>query len=363
MRCVLPERIVDARSRCYGRFPHRSRRFFPSPATFTDLSQTTDDDEPPSRPEHRATADRLRDVGATLGLTPAAVRRARLQLAVFGPLLAGVILLWEYRSELFGLPSCVPGTSGCSVPGGTVALQIFVAIALVILGWQLARDIGRGLGPLMARYMDAGNAGTAGFLIRLVALIVSLIAALRIADVSFTAIAIGASFSAVVFGLAAQQTLGNLIAGIVLLSARPFRVGDTVRLQVGQLAGQIEGLVTSLGLMYTTFDSGGDMVLVPNSAVLAAAVRPLREPEAITLRARLRDGRTPIELQQAIEQRLTVPIRRHPRVVLEEVNGSEVVVRITVSPRALSDGGRLASELLDAVAREGGDADGQGTAT
>ena len=61
----------------------------------------------------------------------------------------------------------------------------------------------------------------------------ALVVALRIADVSIAAIAIGASFSAVVFGLAAQQTLGNLIAGIVLLSARPFRVGDTVRLQGG----------------------------------------------------------------------------------------------------------------------------------
>jgi small-conductance mechanosensitive channel len=197
-------------------------------------------------------------------------------------------------------------------------------------------------------------AGTTGFLIRLAALLVSLIAALLIASVSVTAIAIGASFSAVVVGLAAQQTLGNLIAGLVLLSARPFRVGDTVRLQVGVLAGQIEGVVTALGLMYTTFDSGGDPVLVPNSAVLAAAVRPLHEPEAVSLRARLRDGRTPIELQQAIEHHLTVPIRRHPRVVLEEVNGTELIVRISVSPRNPGDGGRLASELLEAVTREGG---------
>ena len=162
-----------------------------------------------------------------------------------------------------------------------------------------------------------------------------------------------------VLGLAAQQTLGNLIAGIVLLSARPFRVGDTVRLQAGPLAGQIEGVVTSLGLMYTTFDSGGDPVLVPNSAVLAAAVRPLREPEAVSLRARVSDGRTPIELQHAIEEQLTVPIRRHPRVVLEEVDDAGIVVTITVAPRNPADGGRLASELLDAVTREIGAAAGE----
>ena len=231
-------------------------------------------------------------------------------------------------------------------------------LALVILGWQLARDIGRALAPLLFRRMDPATAGTTGFLIRLVALVLALVVALRFADISVTAIAIGASASAVVIGLAAQQTLGNLIAGIVLLSARPFRVGDTVRLQVGQLAGQIEGVVTSLGLMYTSFESVGETVLVPNSAVLAAAISPLREPEAVTLRARLRDGRTPLELQEAIEEQLTVPLRRHPRVALEEVDGAEVLVTITVTPRNPADGPQLASELLEAVTRETGEASG-----
>ena len=59
-------------------------------------------------------------------------------------------------------------------------------------------------------------------------------------------------FTAVVFGLAAQQTLGNLIAGMVLLSARPFRVGERVRLQAGAVGGSVEGIVSSLGLLYTT---------------------------------------------------------------------------------------------------------------
>jgi small-conductance mechanosensitive channel len=334
------------------------------------LSQPSGE-QPPTRWLRNGPAQSLRGVGQTLGVTPQAVRRARLQLLVFAPLFAGVIALWDYRHAVFGLRSCVEGTGGielvnthyefvaCKVPSdaGTTTLQIFVVVALLLLGWALARDIRRGLEPLLARWMDAGTAGTAGFVVRLVGLIAALVVALRIADVSITAIAIGASASAVVLGLAAQQTLGNLIAGIVLLSARPFRVGDIVRLQVGALAGQIEGVVTSLGLMYTTFDSGGDPVLVPNSAVLAAAVRPLREPEAVSLRARVADGRTPIELQQAIEDQLTIPIRRHPRVLLEEVDATGgIVVTITVSPRNSGEGGRLASELLEVVTREIGEA-------
>ena len=70
-------------------------------------------------------------------------------------------------------------------------------------------------------------------------------------------------------------------------------MGERVRLQGGPLAGQIEGTVSSLGLLYTTFATGDDSIMVPNSVVLNVAVLPLREPEAVNLRARLRAGMTP----------------------------------------------------------------------
>jgi small-conductance mechanosensitive channel len=311
------------------------------------LSQSSDD-----RSDDGQAPERWRELALTLGLSARAVRRARLQLAVFAPLFAGVILIWEYRDPVFALRTCFDANHQhphpCDVQGTTV-LQIFVVLALVILGWTLARDVGRGFAPWLSKRTDAATAGSVGFVIRLLALLASVVVALRIAEVSFAAIAIGASFSAVVFGLAAQQTLGNLIAGVVLLSARPFRVGDTVRLQGGMIGGQIEGVVTSLGLLYTTFNAGGDPVLVPNSAVLAVSISPLREPEAVSLRARLRDGRSPVEIQRAIEERLTVAVRRHVNVVLEEVDGADVVYTISATPRNSADGGRLASEMLDAV--------------
>ena len=320
---------------------------------FTALSQTSDA-QPPTPPPLARGAERLREVGRSFGLSPSAVRRARLHLVVFAPLFAGVILAWDYRHELFGLKllcGTAPPLHHCSDPG-TTTLQVAVVIALVILGWGLARDVVRGIEPLVYRRMDRATAGTAGFVIRLLTVLAALVLALRIAGVPIAAIAIGASFSAVVVGLAAQQTLGNLIAGIVLLSARPFVVGDRVRLQGGGLAGRIEGVVSALGLLYTTFNTGGDYVLVPNSVVLAVSVSPLREPEAVTLRARLRSGSSPVELQQAIQDRLTVPIRRRPRVILEEVDGAEVLVTVIAAPRNAADSGRLASELLEVVSLE-----------
>ena len=220
---------------------------------------------------------------------------------------------------------------------------------LLILGLAIARDIGRSLGPPLFRRLDPATAGTVGFLIRLLTAALALVVALGVAGVEARTLALGGAFTAVIVGLAAQQTLGNLIAGTVLLSARPFRVGDRVRLQGGPLAGQIEGTVSSLGLLYTTFANGEESIMVPNSVVLNVAVLPLHEPEAVNLRARLQPGMTPNDLQEVLEHSLKTPLRHPPRITLEELDGAEVVVRIAATPSVSSQGRHLASELLQIV--------------
>jgi small conductance mechanosensitive channel len=227
---------------------------------------------------------------------------------------------------------------------------------LVALGWAVARDLGRAIVPSLFQRLDPATAGTIGFLIRLVFLAVAALAALRIAGLQPETLAVGGAITAVVFGLAAQQTLGNLIAGLVLISARPFKVGDRVRLQAGGLAGQLEGVVASLGLLYTTFAQGDDSIMVPNNIVLSAAVVPLREPAAVDLRARLRPDVRPSEVQDLLEAHVRTPVRSEPHIGLEEIDANEVVVRIAATPSADSDGPRLADEILAAIApvtREG----------
>jgi small conductance mechanosensitive channel len=220
---------------------------------------------------------------------------------------------------------------------------------IVVLGWALARDLGRSTAPALFRRMDPATAGTVGFLIRLVFLVASVLFALRAAGLKPETLAVGGAITAVVFGLAAQQTLGNLIAGMVLISARPFKVGDRVRLQAGGIAGQIEGVVASLGLLYTTFAQGQDSIMVPNNVVLTAAVVPLREPAAVDLRARLRPDVKPSDLQALLEESVETPVRSEPHISLEEVDRDEVVVRIAATPVSESDGPKLADEVLAAI--------------
>ena len=268
-------------------------------------------------------------------------KRARIELVIVVPLIGAFLLANEYREQIFGLD---------------LPVRVVTAIALVILGWRLARDVGRSLAPLLFKRMDPATAGPVGFLIRLAFLITAVLMALRVAGLDPRTLAVSGAIFAVVFGLAAQQTLGNLIAGVVLISARPFRVGDRVRLQSGHLAGELEGVVASLGLLYTTFTRGADSIMVPNNVVLAAAVVPLREPAAVDLRARLRPDVVPSEVQELLDEHIRTPVREEPHIGLEEIDADEVVVRIAATPESDSDGPRLADEILEAIApvtREG----------
>jgi hypothetical protein len=80
------------------------------------------------------------------------------------------------------------------------------------------------------------------------------------------------------------------------------------------------------------------------------AVVPLREPAGVDLRARLRRGVTPLDVQGVLEETVQTPMREPPRVTLEEIDGDEVVVRIAATPKHPSDGPQLASEVLEAIA-------------
>jgi small-conductance mechanosensitive channel len=276
-------------------------------------------------------------VGLSVDVSERVVRRARREAAVIVLLIVGVLVAYDHRSNLVGKATL----ANLQTP-----LQIGTVLVLVALGWALARDIGRSAGPTFMRRMDPGTAGTAGFLIRLLTIVITALVALRIAGIQPQTLAVGGAFTAVVLGLAAQQTLGNVIAGMVLLSARPFRVGERVRLQAGAVGGLVEGIVSSLGLLYTTLARGADRIMIPNSVVLAAVVVPLREPNAVDVKVRLSSGVRPSQVQAILDDEVSTPTRSPAAVLLEEVDGDELVVRIQATPELAGDGAKLADEII-----------------
>src|SRR5436190_3003391 len=261
-------------------------------------------------------------------------KRARWQALVLAVLVLGVLVSYHYRTRFFGLD---------------LPVRIASALLLVVLGWALAAAIGRALGPSLLGRMEPRTAGTFGFLIRLIAITAAVLVAVDLVGLQASALVTGGAITAVVLGLAAQQTLGNVIAGIMLISAHPFVVGDKIKLRSGNLAGELEGTVTGLGLLYTELEAGGDRTMVPNNVVLSSVIVPLREPTPVDVLARLRADAKPSEIQALLDRAITTPTRTGPEVGLEEVDSDEVVVRIFATPEDNEQGARLADEILAAL--------------
>jgi small conductance mechanosensitive channel len=276
-----------------------------------------------------------REVGLGSKIDAAQARRSKRGALYAAILIAAVLFAFSERKTLF--------------PGYGLEVKIATVVLLVLLGWALARSLGRGFAPMLYRRLEPGTAGTVGFLLRLLTIVLAVAVALRIAGLQASTLAVGGGFTAVIVGLAAQQVLGNLLAGIVLITNRPFRVGERVRLQGGMLAGQTEGVVGSLGLFYTTLVTGADRIMIPNGVLIQCAVTPLREPERVEFTARFDAGTTPREVQDMIEHAITVPLRYPPHIAVEELDRDDVVVRIATAPTAPRDGAKLAEEVLTGV--------------
>lgn len=74
---------------------------------------------------------------------------------------------------------------------------------------------------------------------------------------------------AVVVGLAAQEALGNLVNGMMISMFKPFRIGDLIKLNDGQLVGTVE----DISLRHTvirTFEN--THVMIPNSEMNKATL-------------------------------------------------------------------------------------------
>jgi hypothetical protein len=146
------------------------------------------------------------------------------------------------------------------------------SLAFLVLGVLATRRAAAALGHLVV----ARSAPSAGAPLRVIATAVGYVivffgtlGALRI---PVEHLLVGAGLAGVVLGIAGQQTLGNVFAGMVLIMARPFAVGDQIRVRSGALGGIFDAVVLGMSLTYVTLNIDGTAVKVPNSGMLAAGV-------------------------------------------------------------------------------------------
>jgi len=133
---------------------------------------------------------------------------------------------------------------------------------------------------VLGHFVTVRTIKAAGVAVRLLATVtgyvVVLFTALGLLSVSVSHILTAGALTGVVIGIAAQQSLGNVFAGMVLLLARPFTIGDHIRVRSGSLGGLFDGVVLGMSLTYVTLSTDDGLLKVPNSALLASAVGPYR---------------------------------------------------------------------------------------
>jgi hypothetical protein len=289
------------------------------------------------------------DAGLEFEINRHAVRTASRRLVVEIPVLFAVVIAEaqarDHLHDIYERNKDHPHARPEHWFVGKTPVTIVAVLLVLALGWLISRDLAK-VAPALFKRMDPATAGTVEFLIRFLTVAATVLGGLAVAGISLQAVAVGGAFTAVILGLAAQQTLGNVFAGMVLLTARPFRLGERVRLQAGVLAGSIEGIVASLGLLYTTLSRGDERVMIPNTIVLSATIVPVREPESVDVKVTLGPGVRPSHVQAVLDSNISTPTRKTPRVLLEEISGASVVVRVQATPERSSDGARLADEII-----------------
>ncbi len=243
---------------------------------------------PPAAP--RTDRSGLPPVQETEGLTlRAAIRkldvRTRPDLKRAIPALLVAILAFVVGSNLGGLKRQVDADVTLfgwvlNIPAGwVVVLVLGLAVVFILFGVMAGRAVARELSRV-----STGRAGVAaGSAIRLICLILTYLTVglgvLALLKVDLGNLLVGGAVTGVVVGIAAQQTLGNFFAGLVLFFARPYVPGQRVKVHSGGLGGPFIGVIVGAGLLYTFIETKAGVVSLPNAGLLASAIGPPGEDD------------------------------------------------------------------------------------
>jgi small conductance mechanosensitive channel len=170
-----------------------------------------------------------------------------------------------------------------------------------------------------------------------------------------TALLAGASVASVVIGLAAQSTLGNLIAGVSITLYRPFRLGDT--LQVTAPTGTDIGVVEQISLGYTTLRApAGHLIVLPNAIAASQVTINLSTtfapwPFNVTIRLS-RDADTETARQLALDVAAeNVGDKAVVGCFLTKVDAAAITLELRLQAPDAVGRDRLRSKMLSALSR------------
>ncbi len=154
---------------------------------------------------------------------------------------------------------------------GKFAVDLVIAILIIVLGFVIAKLIKKGLAKSkLFGKLDPNIAELISNIICIGLKAIVIVTAIIKLGVPQSAVVAAIGSAGLALGLALQGGLGNLASGVVILICRPFHVGDFI------VAGDISGTVKSIGAYYTVITAADNLeVTVPNSTVANATINNL----------------------------------------------------------------------------------------
>ena len=162
---------------------------------------------------------------------------------------------------------CLALTSFFGGVGTSNVRDRVIAITAAVLFVILALLATRSISGELYRVTAARGGVAAGSVVRLVVSVVgytlTAVVGLGMLGLPFERLLLGGAVTGVILGIAAQQALGKMFAGVVLLVARPFNPGDHIRIRSGALGGEFDGVVLAMGLTYVTVSTNSGVLSIP----------------------------------------------------------------------------------------------------
>lgn len=150
-------------------------------------------------------------------------------------------------------------TMGAKVLGVLVAIWVSFKVA----AWVEKRVST----TLKARKFDEALSMFFGSLARWLLIIMAVLGCLGVFGIETTSFAALIGAAGLAIGLSFQGTLSNFSAGVMILTFRPFKIGDYIKV------GGEEGTVAEIGLFVTGVDTlDNRRVIIPNSGVIAGNI-------------------------------------------------------------------------------------------
>lgn len=242
--------------------------------------------------------------------------------------------------------------------------QLLTPLFLRAIGALVAIFVAYIIGKLISRRLRSLRADVRPEVIynvdrvtRTIILLIGFLVALDILGIDLSGAVVAAGFAGLIVGLATQQILGNLFAGISLLFEGRVKVGDAVKI------GNDWGVVESIGLMTTQIRLfSGEILTVPNSDMMSSRLYNYTRPVArrIEVLVPVSYGADLDKAVAVIKKTLAdnelILAQPEPMTIIEEFGDSSINIRVYMwvpRDKYLDVRASIIGELKKALEKEG----------